>query len=313
MKRFTKKALMLVVSMLILGSVFVQAEKRYVYVLGGYAKVNGVADPGWGADWVDYRLNDVDRVLYIWASGETIGSTPAVGVGALGQVGYNAWSVKSPAGWWGCGYFVGPDTGNPLATMDMTDVTSSWYLHFSIRTDCANDFSISLSGSTTDPTDPFITDKSAGKFVITTANLPLSKRDKTTWTDFNVKLSDLATAYKAADQGGAALPKLVFKGPLSKENYLSFVGGSDAGSFIAWDNVYLTSGTTAVETVKADNLTIKVAGNQLTVSDNTYPVNVYSVTGARVLSSKLNVLDISGLNSGVYVVKAGNKVNKFNK
>jgi len=312
MKRFTRKASMLVVAMLILGSVFVHAEKRYVFALGGFPNVAGVAAPGWGADWVDYRLNDVDRVFYIWSTGNTLAGTPAVGTGSLGQTGYIAFIVQ-PVGWWGGGYYLGPDSGNPAATMDLTDVTSAWYLHFAIRTDCALDISVSLTGSTTDPNDPFIIDKSAGKFVMTTTNLPLAKRDKTTWTEFNVKLSDLAISYAASDAGGAAHPMLVYLAPLSRVNYLAFSGGNDTGSFVAWDNVYLTSGATAIDQVKADNLEIIVAGNRLTVNNNTNPVEVYSVSGARVISSKLNDIDISSLATGIYVVKAGNRVNKFNK
>jgi len=75
----------------------------------------------------------------------------------------------------------------------------------------------------------------------------------------------------------------------------------------------LSDGVTAVETVKADNLEIKVVGNQLKVSNNTNPVEIYSTNGARVLSSKLNNIDISNLARGIYIAKAGSRVCKFNK
>ncbi|MDD4968995.1 MAG: hypothetical protein PHT07_06160 [Paludibacter sp.] len=307
MKRFTKKAMMLVVAMLILGSVFVQAEKRYVFALGGFPKTNGVADPGWNANWVDFRLDDLNRILYIWASGETIAGTPAVGVGALGQTGYQAFNVAAPAGWWGCGYYVGPDSGNATASMDMTDVTTAGVFHFAIRTTCATDITINLYGSTVDPSDPFITAITNGKFIINTTNLPVSKRDGTQWVEFNVPMTQLMGPSVVATNN------LRYLGPVKKCNYLTFAGGNDKGSFIAWDNVYVSTGATAVESVKADKLDISMVGNQLKVSDNTNTVNIFSVSGARVLSSKLNDIDISGLKSGVYVVKAGNRVSKFNK
>jgi len=297
MKKFT----FLLATMIIVGSVLIRAEKRYVFVLGEFP----TTDPGWGAGWVDYRLDDVNRTLYIWAKGETISGTTAVGTGSLGQADYTAFTVNAPAGWWGCGYY-----DLPVATMDLTDVTSNWILHFAIRTDCAADITVSLNGSTIDPTDTLVTDKSAAKFVITKDNLPLSKRDKTTWTEFNIKLSTMVTAYA---QNGSALPMLVFKAPLHDQNYITFAGLNDAGSFIAWDNVYLTDGVTAVQTVKADNLEISVAGNQLKVTNNTNPVEIYSISGARVLSSKLNDINISNLAQGVYIAKAGSKVCKFNK
>ena len=78
MKRITKKVIMFLVAITIAGSILGQ-QKRYVFALGGYAKVNGVADPNWGAKWLDYRLDDVSRVLYIWASGETVAGIKLLG------------------------------------------------------------------------------------------------------------------------------------------------------------------------------------------------------------------------------------------
>ena len=297
---------MLLVAITIATSIFGQ-QKRYVFVLGGFAKVNGVADPGWQSTWKDFRLNDVDRVLYIWAAGETIGSTPAIGIGALGQTGYNNWLIKSPAGWWGCGYYQGPDSGNPNATMDMTDITSAWTFNFSIRTNCATNLTINTYGSTVDPTDPFITTLTNGKIILTTAELPLSKRDGTQWVDFHIPLSQLMTGSVISTNN------LKMLAPFGKGNYLTFAGGNDTGSTIAWDNVYYAAPTTAVDQVKADKLDIRVIGNELSVRNNTNPVTIFNVNGARVLTSKISTIDITNLASGLYIVKAGNSVNKFSK
>jgi len=305
MKRFTKRTAMLLVAMLVLGSVLVRAEKRYVFALGDFP----ITDPGWGAGWVDMRLDDISRTLYIWPDGTTLAGTPAVGTGSLGQANYTAFTVGN-AGWWGCGFFVSP-AANLNATMDLTDVTMDWILHFAIRTDCATNITINLNGSPVNPTDALDTQVSGGKYDLTTTNLPLAKRDKTTWTEFNVKLSDFVTTY---DQAGKPLPALVYKGLLKKQNYLTFAGGNDTGSFIAWDNVYLTNGAVAgVASIKADKLDLTINGNTLKITNNTNPVEIYSISGARVISSRLNEINISGLSSGMYVVKAGNKVNKFNK
>jgi hypothetical protein len=312
MKRFTKKVALLLLAMVIAGSVF--AEKRYVFVLGGFAKVNGVADPGWKADWQDFRLNDVDRVLYIWASGETIGSTPAVGVGALGQTGYNNWLIKSPAAWWGCGYYEGPASGNPNATMDMSDITSAWTFNFSIRTNCATNVTINVYGTTVDPTDPFLVTPTNGKILLSTANLPLSKRDGIQWVDFHIPLSQLMTGtITIGTPPVTTAQNLIMLAPFGKGNYLTFGGGNDTGSTIAWDNVYFGAPTSDVKEVKVDKLEVSVIGNELTVKNNTNPVNIFNVSGACVLSSKLSTIDISNLASGLYIVRAGNSVTKFNK
>jgi len=300
MKRFTSKASMLLVAMLLLGSAFVHADKRYVFALGSITPGDGV----WQSSWVDYRLNDVDRTLYIWPDGSSMAGASAVGTGSLGQSDYLAFTVGS-LGWWGCGYYC-------LTSQDMTDVdVSTWSLHFAIRTDCAADITVSVYGSTATSGALDVT-PTGGKYVLTTTTLPLAKRDKKTWTEFTIPLSSLAICY---DQNGKAIPALVYnKKAIAKQNYLTFAGGNDTGSFIAWDNVYLTNGvTSAVESVKVDKLDILVEGNQLKVSNNTNPVEIYSVSGARVISSKVNDIDISNLAAGVYVVKAGSKVSKFTK
>jgi hypothetical protein len=131
-KNFTKKTVLLLVSIFMVSASFADTAKRYVFVLGGYP-----ADGNqWQSNWTDYRLNDVDRVLYIWPDGSTLAGVPAVGTGSLGQDSYIAFTVGN-VGWWGCGYFV-------LSTsqMDLTDVTNDWILHFAVRTDCAQDITV---------------------------------------------------------------------------------------------------------------------------------------------------------------------------
>jgi hypothetical protein len=301
MKKITRKAIVLLMAITIATSIFGQ-QKRYVFALGGFP----TTDPGWQSSWVDYRLDDLNRVLYIWPDGSTLAGVPAVGTGSLGQSSYLAFTVGN-VGWWGCGYYVGPDSGNSTATMDLTDVTSSWTFHFAIRTDCAQDITITLVGTTIDPTDPFITTYTSGKVVLDKTLLPLSKRDKTQWVEFNIPMSQLMT------NSVVATNNLVYKAPVAKNNYITFAGGNDTGSFIAWDNVYLGAPTTAVNQVLADKLDISVIGNELTVNNNTNPVNIFNVNGARVLTSNQNTVDISNLASGIYIVKAGNRVSKFNK
>jgi len=176
MKNFTTRVVVLLISFITVLSSLNAAEKRYVFVLGGFPKT----DPGWGAGWVDYRTDDLNRILYIWPSSNSLLVTPLVGTGSLGQQDYTAFSISN-LGWWGCGYYVGPDTGNATASIDLTDVTSSWYFHFAIRTTCATDITLSLYGSTLDPTDPFLNTNTKGTVVLNSTILPLSNVTTNVW------------------------------------------------------------------------------------------------------------------------------------
>jgi hypothetical protein len=109
---------------------------------------------------------------------------------------------------------------------------------------------------------------------------------------------------------------LVYLAPLTDQNYLFFSGGNDASSFIAWDNVYIGAPESqGVINPKTEKLQFSITGNNLNVFNNNSneEVNIYSISGAHILSSKVNCIDISGLAAGVYVVKSGNQVNKFTK
>lgn len=306
MKRFTKKALTLLLSVSLTTLMVQAAEKRYVLALGGYP-----ADgPNWESSWVDLRLNDYERILYIWPSGNSLAGTPAVGAGALGQEGYQAFVVGN-LGWWGCGYFVGPDSGLPTAEMDLKDVDDTWVLNFAIRTDCAADITVNLYGSTPDPDDPFVTERTVGRYVLNKTNLPLSLRDKTTWTNFQIPIGQLQP-YK--DNVLTPSLKLTFKGNLKKQNYLTFSGGNDTGSFIAWDNVYIGKVATGIDSPKAEKLDFQINGNELKInSEITRTVQIFSISGSEILNSNEKTIDISVLNSGIYIIKSGNMVNKFSK
>jgi len=296
-KLFTKKAFMLLCAFFMASALFSQ-QKRYVFVLGG------TNIPQWRSSWVDLRLDDVNRVLYVWPDGSSLSGTTPVGTGSLGQDGYIAFTVGN-IGWWGCGYFV-----LPTSQMDLTDVTEDWTFHFAIRTDCAQDITVGLNGSSPDPSDPFITDKTEGKVILNRTNLPLAQRDKTQWVEFNIPMSQLMS-------GGSN--NLKYLAPLTDQNYLFFSGGNDAGSFIAWDNVYIGApdGGSGIFTPKAEKLAFSIDddGNYLNVFNNNSndEINIYSISGAHVLNSKVNRVNISNLSSGVYIVKSGNLVNKFTK
>lgn len=54
----------------------------------------------------DFRVNDVDNFLYIWAAGETYNGGEATGKNYFGRDGYIALTVAAPAGWSGLGFCI---------------------------------------------------------------------------------------------------------------------------------------------------------------------------------------------------------------
>jgi hypothetical protein len=305
----TRKAILLLCSFLITTAAFGQTlSKRYVFVLGGYpANLTQ-----WQSGWVDLRVDDTNRVLYIWPDGTSLAATPAVGTGSLGQDSYTSFSVGT-LGWWGCGYYVGPDA-NPGATIDMQDVTANWVFHFAIRTDCAQDITVTLYGSTSNPSDPNNTTLTQGKIVLNKTNLPLTKRDATQWVEYEIPMSQLMT------NAVEATNNLKYLAPLKKQNYVAFSGGNDAGSFIAWDNVYIgkpdsTQNPDAIINPEFKKLELSLSGDYLNVFNNNSNerIDIFNISGVKILSSNVNCINISSLSAGVYIVKSGNLVNKFLK
>lgn len=302
MKKLNLKVLfILMVSFVVTSAV---AEKRYVFSLGGHAVESG----SFKSDWVDYRLNDVDRTLYIWPAGESVvadGDTQ----GVMGDSQTPYWKVGN-LGWWGVGYFVAPPAGNTEAFIDLTDVVDdgTWVFHFALKSDVATDVTINLYGSSADPSDPFIKDLTQATYVINKANYPLAKRDGSTWTEFSIPMSQLF------GQPGMAGGSLSYAAPIKGNNYLTLAGGNDKDSHIAWDNVYIGKLSTGIDNIAVEPLDFCIYDrNQIVVRNNEQEINIFNMTGVQVMSSKENTFLIDILPAGIYIMKAGNKVAKFSK
>jgi len=185
----------------------------------------------------------------------------------------------------------------------LTDVDGSWYFHFAIRTDCATDINVILYGSTSNPSDTTITEKTKATYKLTTATLPLSKRDKMQWVEYNIPMADLMTS------------GLVYLGILQDQNYLTFGGGNDKGKFVAWDNAYIEKVSTGLNPLKIELLNYSITGNLLNVFNNNSNerIDIFNSAGIKILTSEVNCIDISNLSPGIYIVKSANKANKFSK
>lgn len=75
----------------------------------------------------DYRTDDVNTHLYIWAAGETYTAGTSSGPNAFGEVeGWTSLIVAAPAGWSGLGF-------QNSGSIDFTGLTDSHVLHFAMK------------------------------------------------------------------------------------------------------------------------------------------------------------------------------------
>jgi len=95
MKKFTKKAMMLLLFTTFASLLAIQAQtvKRYVFELAGYP----IDDPNWKQEWIDLRPDNYERSLLLW-SATLVNATP-LGTGSLGQnAPYKAFTVNKIGG-----------------------------------------------------------------------------------------------------------------------------------------------------------------------------------------------------------------------
>ena len=72
-------------------------------------------------------------------------------------------------------------------------------------------------------------------------------------------------------------------------------------------------GHTAVISPKASSTAISYNGTEIKLNE-AQDINIFSVTGELLKSAKkVNILSVANLTKGVYIVKAGNAVQKFIK
>ena len=77
------------------------------------------------------------------------------------------------------------------------------------------------------------------------------------------------------------------------------------------------SGTTSIENIE-DNSDIKTEGNRIIIEGTNAHVRIFSIDGKPATIKTINtsnstVIDISSLNSGVYIIKANDKTVKISK
>lgn len=138
----------------------------------------------------DFRVDDTNNFLYIWASGETYIAGDGAGKNFYGNnEGYVSLTVAAPAGWSGCGFCLGATSAAAAEELRKAIVASpdDYYLHLAMK-------------ATTTGNHQFYTfaDKSTS-FAIGTATIEQGAvigdftRDGS-WAEFDIPMSQFATA-----------------------------------------------------------------------------------------------------------------------
>ena len=138
----------------------------------------------------DFRVDDTNNFLYIWASGETYGKGDGAGKNFFGNnEGYVSLTVAAPAGWSGCGFCLGATSAAAAEELRKAIVASpdDYYLHFAMKaTTTGNHQFYTFNDATT-------------SFAVGTATIEKGEvigdftRDGS-WAEFDVPMSKFATA-----------------------------------------------------------------------------------------------------------------------
>ena len=169
----------------------------------------------------DFRIDDTNNFLYVWANGETYVAGDGTGLNFFGHSdGYVALTVAS-AGWSGCGFFIGANVAPEAEKLRAAIVASpdDYYLH------------LAMKATTTGNHQFYVFATDATSFAVGTAHIDKGSvigdftRDGS-WHEFDVPMSQFATA----------LAGITFKE--SGDNIFCANSGAQAGSQLNLDAVY---------------------------------------------------------------------------
>lgn len=170
----------------------------------------------------DFRIDDTNNFLYVWASGETYDAGEGTGVNFFGNnEGYVSLIVKAPEGWSGCGFNVGAANISKMKELRDAIVASpdDFYLHLAMK-------------ATTTGNHQFYTfAEKAASFAVGTATIEAGAvigdftRDGA-WHEFDVPMAQFAAALSKVDIKDAGC------------DIFSCLSGAQAGSQLNLDAVY---------------------------------------------------------------------------
>ena len=169
----------------------------------------------------DFRVDDTNNFLYIWASGETYVAGDGWGKNFFGNnEGYVSLTVAAPDGWSGCGFCLGATSAAAAEELRKAIVASpdDYYLH------------LAMKATTTGNHQFFIFNDQTTSFAVGTATIESGAvigdftRDGS-WAEFDVPMSQFATA----------LASLTFP---TFGNIFCVLSGGQVGSQLNLDAVY---------------------------------------------------------------------------
>lgn len=256
----------------------------------------------------EYTLDDVTRCMYIWEKTFVAGDGSYPGVD-MQMDGYTSLNV-STIGWSGAGFTVVEDGGNNY--IDLNHVTDETRFHMGLRsTNPASAIAVifgegQIAGKTTMKWSPAKLSVGTTAFVDGGVSYPLVgdfDREGGDWVAIDMSLADMKKMYPSFDYTPCN-----FTG-----NIYSVLGGGVAGTNICIDAVYLYTpkGEGSVEGVASDNVQVIVSNRTINVLGNeNNGFELYNISGQLVKKSTSSVMGVEDLNAGLYIVKAGNAVEK---
>lgn len=101
-------------------------------------------------------------------------------------------------------------------------------------------------------------------------------------------------------------------------NKMTILAGATTAEYDLYKiKTFTFSGTTSIRNIE-DNSNIKTEGNRIIIEGTNANVRIFSIDGKPATIKTINtsnstVIDISSLNSGVYIIKANDKTVKISK
>ena len=170
----------------------------------------------------DFRVDDTNSFLYVWASGETYTAGDGTGLNFFGNTeGYVSLTVAAPAGWSGAGWFIGANVAPEAEKLRAAIVASpdDYYLHMAMKATTTGNHQFYTFASAT-------TSFAIGTGTIETGAVVGDFTRDGSWYEFDIPMSQFATA----------LASITFKA--AGDNIFCSLSGGQVGSQLNLDAVY---------------------------------------------------------------------------
>lgn len=250
----------------------------------------------------NYKLDEVTRCWYVWDN-TFVGVEPSYPGVDMQMDGYTNMTVGT-AGWSGAGYTI--VEGTPI---DLKHITDDTRFHIGLRSDNPATAIAIIFGDGTNSADgvkwsPAKLSVGSAAFNDGGVIYPLVgdfDRNGGDWVALDMSLGDMKKIY----------PSFNYKACDFTGNIFAVLGGGVTGTAISLDAVYLYSPKTgAVEGIEGDNSQIIVSNKTISVVGGENGIELYNIAGQLVKATENGIMGTEDVNGGVYIVKAGNLVEK---